>query len=108
MNVSEPPFSALSSSQSTGSISLCSTSPSAPKNRAPSGVIATTSPSSISWTRRVSRRNAAIDEVRDDLGVRLRAERVPVGLERAAQLAVVLDDAVEDDRDLALVAAGQR
>jgi hypothetical protein len=32
---------------------------------APSGVIATTSPSSISCTRRVSRRNAAIEDAKN-------------------------------------------
>ena len=49
-----------------------------------------------------------LDQVDDDLGVGLRAEGVAVGLERRLQLAVVLDDPVQDDREPALVAAGQR
>ena len=40
-----------------------------------------------------------LDQMRDDLGVRLRFERVPVALERLPQVRVVLDDAVVDDRD---------
>ena len=44
----------------------------------------------------------ALDEVHDDLGVGLRAERVAVGDERLLQLAVVLDDPVEDDREPAV------
>ena len=42
----------------------------------------------------------ALDQVDDDLGVRLGAEAVAVGLKRLLQLAVVLDDPVQDDRDL--------
>ena len=49
-----------------------------------------------------------LDEVGDDLCVGLRAEAVPLGLERILELAEVLDDPVEDDRDLLVVAAGQR
>ena len=43
----------------------------------------------------------ALDQVGDDLGVGLGAELVPVGEQLATQLGVVLDDAVEDDVDLA-------
>ena len=50
----------------------------------------------------------ALDEVRDGLGVGLGRERVAVGGEALLQLAVVLDDAVEDDRELRGVAAGER
>ena len=42
----------------------------------------------------------ALDEVRDRLGVGLGRERVAVGHEARRELAVVLDDAVEDDREL--------
>ena len=42
----------------------------------------------------------ALDEVRDGLGVGLGGERVPVGDEARRELAVVLDDAVQDDREL--------
>ncbi len=45
----------------------------------------------------------ALDQVDDDLGVRLGAEAVAVGLKRLLQLAVVLDDPVQDDRDLLVV-----
>jgi hypothetical protein len=48
------------------------------------------------------------DQMNDDLGVRLRGEPVAVLLERILQLAEVLNDAVEDDRDLVLDATGQR
>src|SRR5207237_5545540 len=48
------------------------------------------------------------DQVDDHLGVGLGLERVPFGLERALQLAEVLDDPVQDDRELAVVAARQR
>src|SRR4051794_27281557 len=41
----------------------------------------------------------------DDLGIRLRRERVTIGDQLLAHLAIVLDDAVENDRDLARVAA---
>ena len=50
----------------------------------------------------------ALDEVDNDLGVGLGAERVPVRLERLLDLAVVLDDPVQDDRELPLLAAGKR
>ena len=40
-----------------------------------------------------------LDQVGDDLGVGLGAELVPVGEQVAAQLGVVLDDAVENDVD---------
>ena len=49
----------------------------------------------------------ALDEMGDHLCVGLGRERVAVGLEALAQLAEVLDDAVQDDGDL-LVAAGER
>ena len=49
----------------------------------------------------------ALDEMGDHLSVGLGRERVAVGLEALAQLAEVLDDAVQDDGDL-LVAAGER
>src|SRR5581483_8618073 len=49
-----------------------------------------------------------LEQVRDDLGVRLGAEDMARLLELALQLAVVLDDPVEHDRELALVAARQR
>jgi hypothetical protein len=48
------------------------------------------------------------DQMNDDLGVRLRGEPVAVLLERILQLAEVLNDAVEDDRDLVFDATGQR
>ena len=41
------------------------------------------------------------DELRDGLGIGLRRELAAAGLERRAQLGVVLDDAVEDDLDAA-------
>ena len=44
----------------------------------------------------------------DDFGVGLGREGVPVGDQLRRQLAVVLDDPVQDDRDLRGVAAGQR
>ena len=46
-------------------------------------------------------RDALGDEVGDDLGVGLGAEAVAAGDELGAQLAVVLDDAVVDDDDVA-------
>ena len=49
-----------------------------------------------------------LDKVRDDLGVGLRGELVTFLLERRAQFAEVLDDAVEDDGHLLGVAAGER
>ena len=49
-----------------------------------------------------------LDQVRDDFGVRLRAERVPCREQLFAPLAVVLDDAVEDDREPTVVAGGER
>ena len=48
-----------------------------------------------------------LDEVRYDLGVRLGREHVPGRLQAVAELAEVLDDAVENDGD-GLVAARQR
>jgi hypothetical protein len=50
----------------------------------------------------------ALDEVGDDLGVGLRAEAVAFLEERVLELAEVLHDPVEDDRNLVLDAAGQR
>ena len=41
----------------------------------------------------------ALDEVRDDLGVRLGDERVPFFLQLVLQVEVVLDDPVVDDND---------
>ena len=49
-----------------------------------------------------------LDEVRDHLGVGLGRELVALLEERRLQLAVVLDDPVEDEVDVALKAAGQR
>ena len=49
-----------------------------------------------------------LDQMDDGLGVGLRGEHMPVLLERLLQLAVVLDDSVEHDRDLILGRAGQR
>ena len=43
----------------------------------------------------------ALDQVRDDLGVGLGLERVPLRLQLVLQLEVVLDDAVVDDDDAA-------
>jgi hypothetical protein len=43
----------------------------------------------------------AVDEVRDDLGIRLAFEAVAAALERCTQLFMVLDDAVVHHRDLA-------
>jgi hypothetical protein len=50
----------------------------------------------------------ALDEVRDDFGVGLGVDLVPFLLEGRPELAVVLDDPVQHDRDLAAGAAGQR
>src|SRR5438876_333800 len=50
----------------------------------------------------------ALDKMDDDLRVRLGAERVPVVLQRFLQLAVVLDDPVEHDREPSVVATRQR
>ena len=50
----------------------------------------------------------ALDEVGDRLGVGLGAEGVPLRDEALRELAVVLDDAVEHDRELRRVAAGER
>ena len=50
----------------------------------------------------------ALDQVDHDLGIGLGPERVAFSLERPLQLAVVLDDPVQHDRELAVVAAGQR
>ena len=50
----------------------------------------------------------ALDEVRDGLGVGLGGERVPVVDEAGRELAVVLDDSVQDDRELRRLAAGER
>ena len=50
----------------------------------------------------------ALDEVRDDLGVRLRRELVAFVQQRRLQLAVVLDDPVEHEVDVALQASRQR
>ena len=49
----------------------------------------------------------ALDQVRDDLGVGLGGEGVALGEQALAQLAVVLDDPVQDDRELGVVAAGR-
>jgi hypothetical protein len=49
-----------------------------------------------------------LDQVHDHLGVGLGAEGMALGLERSLQLAVVLHDSVQDDRELALVAPGER
>ena len=49
-----------------------------------------------------------LEQVRDDFRVGLRGERVAGGDELVAQLAVVLDDPVQDDRQLVLVARRQR
>ena len=49
-----------------------------------------------------------LDQVRDRLGVRLGGEDVSGLAQALAQLAVVLDDAVEDDRDLGGIVAGER
>ena len=50
----------------------------------------------------------ALDQMRDGLGVGLGSERVAVGQQAVAELAVVLDDPVQDDRELGAVTAGQR
>ena len=49
-----------------------------------------------------------LEQVRDDLGVGLGAERVAGGEQLVAQLAVVLDDPVQHDRELAVVARLER
>src|SRR5919109_3044255 len=49
-----------------------------------------------------------LDQVRDRLRVRLRAEGVPILLEPCPELAVVLDDPVQHDRQLTVLAGGQR
>ena len=50
----------------------------------------------------------ALDEVRDGLGVGLGGERVSVVDEARGELAVVLDDPVQDDRQLRRITAGER
>ena len=50
----------------------------------------------------------ALDEMDDGLGVGLGRERVPVRGEALLELAVVLDDPVEDDRKVVWIAACQR
>jgi hypothetical protein len=50
----------------------------------------------------------ALDEMHDDFRVGLRGKRVSFGEQRLPQFAVVLDDPVEHDRELVLVATGQR
>ena len=50
----------------------------------------------------------ALDQMGDRLGVGLGSERAALGDQALAQLAVVLDDPVQDDRQLRAVAAGQR
>jgi hypothetical protein len=47
-------------------------------------------------------------KVRNHLGVGLRRELLALGNELAADLAVVLDDPVEDDRDILMVAGQER
>ena len=49
----------------------------------------------------------ALDEMRDGLRVRLGRERVAVGREARSQLTVILDNAVQDDRELRGSAAGE-
>ena len=49
-----------------------------------------------------------LEQVHDDFRVGLRRERVARRLELVAQLAIVLDDSVQDDRHLAVVTRGQR
>ena len=49
-----------------------------------------------------------LEQVRDDFGVGLRRKGVTGGGELVAQLAVVLDDAVQDDRERLVVAGRQR
>ena len=49
-----------------------------------------------------------LEQVHDDLRIGLGGELMALGDQALAQLAVVLDDAVEHDRELALVAARQR
>jgi hypothetical protein len=51
--------------------------------------------------RREALTEVLLDEVRHDLGVGLALELMPARAELGAQLLVVLDDAVDDDRDLA-------
>ena len=65
MNVAWPPFSAVSASQVTFSISRSIAEPSAVKKRAPSCVIATISSFSICWTWRVSLRKAGMAEAKN-------------------------------------------
>jgi hypothetical protein len=50
----------------------------------------------------------ALDEVRDGLRVGLGGERMAVRGEALLELAVVLDDAVQDDREPRLITAGER
>src|SRR4051795_9061186 len=65
MNVSKPPFSAVSSSQSISTTSRESSSPSGVRNCVPSGVMTTSSPFSMYWTLRVWARKAGIAEARN-------------------------------------------
>ena len=161
MNVSKPPFSAASMSQSTWSTVRKTSSPSTVQKVAPSGrhgddlvVLDDLDASSCRPGRRRGRREehllladaheqralvpradeqlrvlavedderevpfqlgvggahrrdevalvVALDEVRDDLGVRLGRELVALLEQRRLQLAVVLDDPVEDEVDVAL------
>ena len=50
----------------------------------------------------------ALDQMRDGLGVGLGGKGVALAFEPVLELAVVLDDAVEHDREAGVVAAGQR
>ncbi len=50
----------------------------------------------------------ALDEMRHRLGVGLGREGVAVSEQAGRELAVVLDDAVQDDRELRRIAAGER
>jgi hypothetical protein len=53
-------------------------------------------------------RVVALDEMGNDLGVGLGRERMVVREERFLQFTEVLDDAVEDDRELVVDARGER
>ncbi len=70
----------------------------------------------VAFEQRIDTRNGcceiavelALEQMHDDFGVGLGAERVTLGDQLRLELAVVLHDAVEDDGDLRGVAAGER
>ena len=82
-----------------GSISLCSTGPSFVKKRAPSGVIATTSPSSISWIRACLGRNAVVGGGEEHLAVADADDERALVARADEQVGMVVVD--DDEREVA-------